>query len=250
MLTKGLGGYFNLKKFVEKKTLRVLVPYFFWAVFLVTIQRREWFTILLGVSHLWYLLFIFEAYISFRFVDKWYDDKTAKWFLISSLVVLLLANIISRFSFCTILGLDKYLRYMPYFVMGVYIYGMDKFGKPLVGFLASLILFSCVFATTHRYFFLIVPGTLMSVSIFLLVLSWNNLGSQPLWVQSLDSCSMGIYILHHIIIQQVNASDAFHPLMLQYIYIYPMCLFVVTFSVSWLISYVMRKKHIGKLIIG
>ncbi len=63
----------------------------------------------------------------------------------------------------------------------------------------------------------------------------------PKWVKSLDACSMGIYIVHHIVIQAVNRTDLLHPLLQTHYYVYPTVQFVLVLLFSWGFVWVLRR---------
>lgn len=64
------GGYFDTGLFVLGKTKRVLLPYLLVGVFLCLLQDRDMAQMLYGVSHLWFLVVIFECYM----IDKVFDS--------------------------------------------------------------------------------------------------------------------------------------------------------------------------------
>ena len=58
------GGYASFTTYILKKIKRVLVPYIIWGLFVCFLMKDNVSNLLQGYSHLWFLMFIFEAYIS------------------------------------------------------------------------------------------------------------------------------------------------------------------------------------------
>lgn len=249
------GGYNNVKAFVGKKSYRVLIPYLFWGVVLILIQEREVKTLLTGVSHLWYLLFIYEAYLSFRLVDhenKLIENK-GRLLVVFSTFVLLVANQVIEYIPVNILGLRQFVLYMPYYVIGVYIgYHRNIVCKNVfmtVLLVLSVIFYGLMYATDPSHQYNLMAGLPLSVSIFLLFYRLK-ISSMPAIIGSLDKCSMGIYILHHIFIQSINSNELVHPVMESHVIIYPIALFFVVLALSWVITHYVAQNKIGKMILG
>lgn len=57
------GHYDDKRKFLRGKVNRLLLPYVVWGVFLIVLQGRPVSQLLMGVSHLWYLLFLFVCFV-------------------------------------------------------------------------------------------------------------------------------------------------------------------------------------------
>ena len=57
------GGYDDNIKFVKDKAARVLIPYCVIGLSLCILQNRDVGQMVNGISHLWFLLAIFECYI-------------------------------------------------------------------------------------------------------------------------------------------------------------------------------------------
>lgn len=66
---RNLGGYSDNVKFLKDKTQRVLVPYVIVGLFLCLLQDRDISQMLNGISHLWFLMTIFECYVLGKLVD-------------------------------------------------------------------------------------------------------------------------------------------------------------------------------------
>lgn len=61
---------------------------------------------------------------------------------------------------------------------------------------------------------------------------------------------MGIYIVHHIVIQEMNPCFPFHKLAVNYYYAYPIFQFFIVTGVSWLFVAVCQNLKYSKYILG
>jgi len=66
----------------------------------------------------------------------------------------------------------------------------------------------------------------------------------------LDRWSMGIYIVHHIYIQETNAAMPFHEWMMQYPWLYPQILFIVVLLISIVTVYLIQRFSWGRYVVG
>ena len=64
-----LGGYGNLMKFTKDKFIRVMLPYFIVGIIIVVVQKIPVKSLFYGISHLWFLMTIFECYLFGRIID-------------------------------------------------------------------------------------------------------------------------------------------------------------------------------------
>ncbi len=64
------GGYASFTTYIYKKIKRVLVPYIIWGLCVCFLMKDNVSNLLQGYSHLWFLMFIFEAYISYFLIDR------------------------------------------------------------------------------------------------------------------------------------------------------------------------------------
>ena len=63
------GGYEKLVKFTKDKFLRVMLPYFIVGIIIVIVQKEPVRFLFNGISHLWFLMTIFECYLFGRIID-------------------------------------------------------------------------------------------------------------------------------------------------------------------------------------
>lgn len=236
--------------FVLKKTKRIFIPYIIWAFLVCIILDCDFFYLFLGPSHTWYLLFLFEAFLSFHFINK--IPNKSKYAVFALLYALCFA--LSRNTDTPFLGMGYYVRYMPYFIVGYYGYHFLK-NRPVkyvdaqTAGMGSLMLFLLAFMFFNNKFIL----TLLSLAVifsFLIIFRQKEsvlpFKKYMLWV---DKYTMGIYLIHHIIIQEMNCSSFFHPYMSHYL-LYPTLQFLASFGISVILTHILQKFKLGRISLG
>ena len=220
------GVYSNNVKFVKDKTLRVLAPYAIVGLFLCLLQDRDISQMLNGISHLWFLMTIFECYVLGMLVDTVLKMQERKVQIVMGGLVLFIVLIPYRIPVMQFLCLSNIIKYFPFYMLGM---------------LASKMNF-------RKY-----TNMLLGVSIVSLIFIYArclNIPKLPSWLTSLDKCSMGIYIVHHIVIQEMNPCFPFHELAVNYYYAYPIFQFFIVSGVSWFFVAVCQNLKYSKYILG
>lgn len=234
---RGLSSFFV---FVEKKGYRVLMPYLFWGVLVCFIQKIDLIQLFYGVAHLWFLLFIFEAYIFYYCIDKYFIRKI-KWrknliCIIAYIELPLSASIISILGEnSSFLCFNMFLRYIPYYIFGVYLYDFNKeFNVTQRKYIWIILCATCIFCVIFKYiplYGLLTLSSLLIITAFFLYIANLKKCCSNRFISLLDECSMGIYLLHHIIIQEMNISVLGRNMMHHY-YLYPMLQFILVMIIS------------------
>lgn len=249
------GGYNNVSKFIQNKAVRVLVPYVIIGVFLCLLQHRDFTQMLDGISHLWFLLVIFECYVLGKLMEAiiWMSSK--KQNILMSVAIMFFLFVSHRFYFIQILGISKLMIYFPYYIVGMLICNANfaehknfqKYQLPLI--ITLLVLFAL-----EQYFF---SKRLLTVVLGMCVVLCSfsyfrslDIKSVPGWMKSLDKCSMGIYIVHHILIQEMNGISYFREIATTHYYIYPIIQFLIITIVSWGFVALCRKNKYSKYVLG
>ena len=189
-----------------------------------------------GISHLWFLLVIFECYIFGKLIENilWISQKK-KLIAITIIFFLFLSH---RFSFLQIFNFSSFMIYFPYYTLGMLTCQFD-FGKlkSIRICMMGLIVLLLFFLSLELYFSNIRLLTLaLGITIVVLIYCYfrsANIGALKGWMCSLDHCSMGIYIVHHILIQEINRFAFFHNVAFEHFYIYPILQFFIVTLVSW-----------------
>lgn len=252
---RNLGGYSDNVKFVKDKTLRVLVPYAIVGLFLCLLQDRDISQMLNGISHLWFLMTIFECYVLGKLLDTVLKMQERKVQLVMGGLMLFIVLIPYRIPLMQFLCLSNIIKYFPFYMLGMLASKMNfgKYTKYKAKTLVLIIILLLFFALQQVYIKKTSITMLLGVSIVSFIFIYArclNIPKLPSWVISLDKCSMGIYIVHHIVIQEMNSIAFFHVYAGEHYYSYPMLQFVAITIVCWSMVAVCKKNKYSKYILG
>lgn len=250
-----LGGYKVTHDFVINKSERVLFPYIIVGAFLCVLQHREIGQMLNGISHLWFLLVIFECYLLGRFFENvlWFKNKPQRLLII--LAVLFIIGLSYRIPTVKFLALWGLFRYFPFYLIGMLMCNIDfeKLAKYKTAIFCGII--GMVLCLVFQQLFMkrVLLSYLLGVVVVLLSFSYARIiyiKKLPKSVISLDKCSMGIYIVHHIVIQEMNPCFPFHEMAVNHYYAYPIFQFFIVTGVSWLFVAVSQNFKYSKYVLG
>lgn len=256
MDTNGFGGgYSKTRVFVYKKYERVLLPYLIVGLFLCLLQQRNIVQMLNGISHLWFLLVIFECYLLGRTFDKALQMGDKKQLLLISFVVLFVICLSYRIPSVKIFGLWGLIKYFPYYIIGMLLCHIEfnQLAEYKVFILVGSFGLMLSLGVQQVYFKSMLLSSALGFSIVVLFFSYMRtlqINTIPKWLISLDKCSMGIYIVHHIVIQEMNAYNPFHAWAIDYKYIYPIVQFILVTLASWLFVSMCQNSKYSKYVLG
>lgn len=266
------GKYDDTKLFLDNKFKRLLVPYIIWGLLLCVIfyGHQNPLDIIYGISHLWFLLMLFEVFIIVTLTKKLWKNQGLKSSLLILLSLVMIDGIIAKANTVLhisdgkmILGLQTTLDYLPIFYAGIMIEKFKVYKKLPVNFLCRLFSILILFALT----ILIssdIPMPLYSVYkwlppclLFVFVYSSLNTAHFIAYVSKnkllilLDKYSLAIYIVHHILIfiyldYYPNAGS----IMTNHYLLAPLVMFVIILPLSLLISMAISCLPGSKYIIG
>ena len=258
------GRYEDKFEFLKKKAKRLILPYGIWfSVILLLMPDRGTFSdIFRGIDHLWYLLMLFWCFVTIALSEKLWSklplivNLIVCFFSFSLLYFFLYFNLLTDF-----LCIESFLAYFPYFFLGVVIVNHDvdifvekKVAKSVVAGALAFALVALFFLTdsTFRYHSDMLARLCgFFISVLLLFLFKNVSGVNKLarnnWVMSLNKNSMGIYLLHLILILFVLERGWITDFMNNYLFIAPFLLFVVVLCLTWLISALLNKTKLSFL---
>ena len=249
------GGYNNVSKFIQNKAVRVLLPYVIVGIFLCLLQHRDFTQMLDGISHLWFLLVIFECYVLGKLMEAilWMSSKRKR--ILIAVAIMFFLFLSHRFYFIQVLGISKLMIYFPYYVVGMLICKVNFAEyRNYQKYQLSLILVLLILFTLEQYF---ICKRLLTVALGMCVVlcSFSYFRSLEIksltgWMKSLDKCSMGIYIVHHILIQEMNGITYFHEIATTHYYIYPIIQFIIITTASWGFVSLCRKNKYSKYVLG
>lgn len=245
--------YNNSTDFFKKKIKRLLIPYLFWGIVIniLFINRYHFISMLDGISHLWFLLTLLVVFIIVHLMrEKWIVMKISSLcILIFILLFITPLRILIPFDFLTI---KQILQYLPYFFIGIIFSRSktsmetlsDKNHKLLIFSLlcgVSLSIFLCFYTSNIHLIntiskYIIIPF----LSIIIISSSWIlckriNFKDADI-IRSLDKNSMGIYIIHHILIIAAISNTQLSVIIGAHYIISPILLFLIGTLASWKIS--------------
>lgn len=252
---RNMGGYDDNIKFVKDKAARVLIPYCVIGLSLCILQNRDVGQMLNGISHLWFLLAIFECYILGKAIEGVLLIPERKRQVLMVMLLLFLILVPYRIPEVRFLCLSRIVTYFPYYLIGMLASKIDfgtltKYKSKVLGLILMLML---LFVFQQIY---VKRGIVTATfGVYLVLLSFTyvrllNIPKLHSWMISLDKCSMGIYIVHHILIQELITISVFRSLATEYCYIFPCVLFISVTIISWGIVWSAKKNKYSKYIIG
>lgn len=249
------GGYNDNVKFLKDKALRVLAPYVIVGLFLCLLQDRDILQMLCGISHLWFLLVIYECYLFGKIIERVLWLPSGRLVLIGLAAVVLLLVASYRIPQVRFLAATLLVRYFPYYLIGMLASKMDfsLFARCKHTMVVGLFLVIACSALQRVYLNRAVLATLLGLALVALlfcVARCTQIDRVPSWAMSLDKCSMGIYIVHHVLIQEMNGLCVFHEMASEYYYVYPLVQFVLITLISWGFVAICRRKKYSKYILG
>ena len=262
-LYKSKGKYRDYKSFIINKTRRILIPYIFWGVIVILCLDQPLYSIFNGVSHLWFLLMLFEIFIIARlFIGRLLSSSLLLQIGFVILLILLNSARVRFFGNAFYhLQWTSVLQYIVPFVIGMICYSNNWIGKlnstnqymKYLLFTLALtvtIIFSIIQTLPFGSFYHDIPGFILIITTLALIESFS-LANVHVCIKSIDKCSIGIYILHHIIIQSIlRYVPGTHRLMNEHLIVAPILLFIVVFLISWLATKFMFSNKYAMPIIG
>lgn len=106
-------------KFVKDKALRVLVPYTIVGLFLCLLQDRDILQMLNGISHLWFLMTIFECYVLGKLFNIILRLQERKVQIVMGGLVLFIVLIPYMIPEVQFLCLSYIIKYFPFYLLGM-----------------------------------------------------------------------------------------------------------------------------------
>lgn len=260
------GRYDNALAFFYNKFTRLVVPYIVVGGLLCLFFHRYLIQyLLIGVSHLWFLLMLFMLFIiayPLRKIWDKFDAKASIIFLIVS-VLLALTSAKLQFHYLEYLSIDRAIVFVPYFFLGYKISSsniVEKVSFKVNIYLPITLITYSVFIVVPVFFdlssiiryisILIFPFVVLSsvAFIYIFLKSKNSNGMHPVMV-TLDKCGMGIYIIHHIILLDIFLHTSLgYQFMDNYPYVAPFVIFIPLVVVACLMTLALKRTPLGKYI--
>ena len=240
---KRIRGGVNQRQFLLDKAQRVLVPYVTVGLLLIAIgQGRPGAFIGGSCGHLWFLVTIFECYAVGKLMDfmLWERPRTK----VTALLAVGIGWVLGYF--CSFVLGGRFPHYFFFYLGGMLLASADmqrlRRFRPLFAVVAAASLAAMVLeALLCKHRLIAFPCSVALVFSAFLAFRTSRISDVSGWVRSLDACSMGIYIVHHIVIQAVNRTDLLHPLLQTHYYVYPTVQFVLVLLFSWGFVWTLRR---------
>lgn len=258
------GKYQSLLPLVKKKALRLLLPFLVFGTLMmatVGVSFEPWKLYTGGFMHLWYLSALFWCFPLAWVIKKYIGNEVLK--VIILLVFLLMASqdeVLPR-----ILGLHHITRWFGWFMLGEMLASYQKtvFGVVkkyhlaiplLLPFVLQVILAPAEYGENSWYSVACVAFALVGI-----IYAFANMGGQILKICQplvwLSKYSFGIYIFHNWIGPYMISSTAKRILPLEelaaaHIILFPLLLAISVLLVSWLLSWLLMKTRVGRILIG
>lgn len=208
-----------------------------------------------GVSHLWFLVVIFECYMLGKVAEPIVRMRRKEQKILFVAIVLFTIYVPYHIAGIRIIGLSFLLKYFPFYVLGmmgatVEFTIVERYRKEICIFLCLSVIFLLLAQILFRHPVLSNLIGLAAVTSFFACMRVLQMKPLPNWVNSLDKCSMGIYIVHHILIQEMNGISYFREIATTHYYIYPIIQFLIITIVSWGFVALCRKNKYSKYVLG
>ncbi|MES2797686.1 MAG: acyltransferase family protein [Bacteroidota bacterium] len=274
-----LGKEIEIWSFLQKRLLRVWVPFTIWVVIYIAYHnifehhpislKRAFSDYLIGgngqYGHLWFIYMILGLYL-FTPVLNYFIVKATEVEIIYLLLICFLSTTVFQFAkeFFKLpisLDLSNFGSYLGYFVAGYYLknktFSFNKYWY-LLGFLMgyTATLYGTYWLsgqhgkyTRYFYDYFSPNSVLMSLSIFLFFKEMLNKDLVPKVIETLDRTSFGIYLVHLLIINILSRKFAinwaWHP-PIWGIVTHASLTLIISFILIWIIS----KLPFGNWVVG
>lgn len=249
------GKYTKLWPFVLNKVKRLIVPYLIWNVLIVLLlpfnpSVKEFVIVVLkkGYIHLWFLLMLFKIFMVVLVLKPlWMRSRL--WHDVCIIIVLLLIN-------ATHLPMTGSLSDLAIFYSGIVVTKHREHLPDNVN-----VWFFLLASALYVVSFVIGIPTLKQIALLLFAYSLLKYLDSVFESRSFekmndivgffDKHSMGVYIVHHIVIFQLLFYYApSHSYLNAYPVSGPLILFVGVTAVSLMLSWIIEKIHLSKILFG
>lgn len=249
------GRYREYMPFIKDKAKRLLIPYSFWCIpALAFFGGEHWCTeVLSGCQHLWFLLMLFGMFGVVSPLVKCNAKMLMGGVILSLIAYMLIQKYAGQIS--NYLAWKSVLRYTPTFLWAMMIIKGEwhkKMNHLNIVWLVVLFLLSvsCViYIGVAKYlplggFYAPLPTYIM-VTLALEILSRVHINSLPPTFRNIDRNSMGIYIIHHLLIWGfIIYVPCSHEFMNNNPILAPCILFVVVFVISWAMTIIINSSKL------
>lgn len=257
----------ELFTFLKKRYKRILLPFIFWVLVyicfnftspLVSVANlKSIFISFLKpvVFHLWYIYLILGLYLFIPILRKWTVTKNIKetHFFLGAWCFTLLINNKTR-HFLPEIDLSYFTGSIGFLVLGHYLSNITDFKNRKIWKWSGLAIFiistliiwyltqiyTIKYSRFFSYFYEGIFSAIQALGVFLFFM--NSSLKKNKFVDEIDTCSYGIYLIHILILSKiVAATDFYKPISGGQHFLYLLMLSATTFIVSFSIIYILRK---------
>ncbi len=257
------GRYSDTGTVIKKKLNRILLPYLGWGLLLVMIfpDIYSLWDLSYGISHLWFLSVLVILFAFIILLRQYVLNK----YIIGLLLVL---SIIESYNYIFYYRIPPYFTlretiiYLPAFLWGILCVSCqlpEKINRWHKAVFYPVLIFLTLFTALNfyydhlpynKYYFKIVQYLLLLFGYTFLKYKIHFESVHPA-LNHLDTHSLGIYIIHHIIIWAVILYiPPVKPFMNHHYILAPIILFTVVFFLSWGLSALMHRNRFLRAMLG
>lgn len=241
-------------KFVISKTRRLFVPLVVWGLFICAFLTQDsvFHFFAYGASHLWFCgtLFLMFAIV---FVGNHWPNRTKLWLDILLLVAFFCISCFSlKIPYNPGLIGYKVLVYFYVFWLGIFLAKYEIHSQKIFPWMAGFCV-AVVFLLSaksgipfHRYLNKFFVGVFLVAFFPWGLAKWNV---RQVFPKAFDEFSMGVYIIHHIVLACLLKFDVFVELFNKCVFL-PFLLFPVIFALSLVLAMFLKKIPAVNRVIG
>lgn len=214
---------------------------------MVVIQNRSLVQLFDGIAHLWFLLILAECCIVFSLMDKVF--MAYKNNIVLFILTFLYLAIDSKIKLSVnVAGLGIFIHYFPYYLVGILVHQLkfERFVTSKTVYMLPLVCAAYIVSVRVG----LLANCISMLFIGLVFLLTKNLSEEYKLLKTIDKSSMGIYILHQPLMQELSLLPFISAFRDDHYYLYPVLMFAFVLVLSHAIIYVTRQVKIDRFIFG
>ena len=245
-------GYRNWRKFLISKLKRLILPTISWTIIYYIVIPSDFsiWELLSGIRHLWFLPTLFCVFIIAKIISPVFFLKGKPFIdILIGLGLMAISIVINRKYGELLVG--NLTHYIVYFLGGMILFKHRIFVMNrsfAIALLLLLICMHCLILLFPLFRFQSIVDVIIVIAISGLILELltavrlNPDSYKTSVLKNLDKNSMGIYLVHQVLIMLLFEYSLFEELWLSnHSYIGPVVLFMLVFPMSWFFAAVKRK---------
>ena len=257
------GKYPTWGNLLQKKGVRILLPYFVFGLFFMA-TTGKWHPLQLlngGYWHLWFLPMLFWSFIAGYGIYKMKFNTYVEVFL---LLICFLGTFIPMFLPMW-LGLHHITRWFYWFYLGMLFFKYKNCIFPYLNkyklYWISFVIYGVItyfhpvgYCEDCWYIYLVITGCIISIIYIIDKVDWSKFKTTNTIVK-FSRYSFGIYIWHYWVATMLISNTSkqlfgLPTLAANYTILFPLCFSLLTLAISWGVSWCMMKTKSGRFLIG